>query len=224
MPGPNAIARTVASAPATRAYAFGLIADALAEMPNARLLAALRAPESAELFAACGIPFSIDALPGADAAKLYTWICEYDALFTGRGDHVLPYETVYRRGGMLGMWGARAEQVEAFAARWQLEPRPAGHRLDHISVELNVVRDLAAREAALVQRGAHADADRLREASAAFTRSHLAPWIPALAADVAARARIFVYRDMLQLAVVLVRATTDDRPVETHAPTERPTP
>lgn len=187
------------------AHGFGLLGDALAGAPCAALLAALRGPEVAALFSAYAIPFCIDALPGADGAKLFTWICEFDRLFNERGDPLLPYEAIYVRGAGPGQWGSRADAVRDVVTRWRIEPRPPGRRLDHVGVELNVASALAALEAELASRGEHTEARRAQAARRAFEREHLVPWLPTLAADIRDRAHIFVYRDLLQLAVALVR-------------------
>lgn len=192
-----------------RAFGFGLIADALAGVPCARSLAAMRSPAALQVFATHGIPFSIDGLPGPDGARLYAWICEFDDLFTGRGDPILPFETIYVSGDRSVAWGARAEAVRDFVELWGLEPRPVGRRLDHIAVELNIVGDLAAREADLASHGDGDEARRARDAATSFVDAHLVPWIERLAADVIARAHIFLFRDFLQLAVALVLNSAD---------------
>ena len=156
----------------------------------------------------------VASLADADDAALASLrtdlAAEYARIFLGMSrSPVAPYESVYTSETGLLMQEARDEVLAHYRCEGFAVDEAVNLPEDHIAFEFGFMAGLARKTAAALDAGNDDEAQRLLDVQAAFVADHLTPWVPALADDVAARAKTGFYRGLASLARDFVAAEAD---------------
>lgn len=156
----------------------------------------------------------VASLADADDAALASLrtdlAAEYARIFLGMSrSPVAPYESVYTSETGLLMQEARDEVLAHYRREGFAVDEAVNLPEDHIAFEFGFMAGLARKTAAALDAGNDDEAQRLLDVQAAFVADHLTPWVPALADDVAARAKMGFYRGLASLARDFVAAEAD---------------
>lgn len=205
-PAARAIARS-------RVYAF--LAQAFAE-PDAETYAGLRQllPDAKAALAAVEAMQSHAAI---DAVSAELGRVDYDEFAAthlaafgplASGD-CPPYEGEYGHAHIFQKTQCLADNA-GFIRAFGLAAAPGlGERIDHISVELEFLHVLAAKEAyALAQGHSEERLEIVREATRKYLRDHLGRWAPGFAARLDAKAKVGPYAALARLLAAFVAEET----------------
>lgn len=193
---------------------YGFLAAVYRTEPTAELLRWIRDPDSLDLLADTGVDLGTFFADHAEDELIELLAVEYTRLFIGPGNHVPPYAAVHLGGEGALLWGRPTVWVKKYIEAAGFEYRPDYHDLpDHISAELEFMREITAREAAALEKRDPAEAGQLRAVGSEFVASHLSLWIPKFCDLVIDRAELPFYRGMAALTKDFIeseRANTVD--------------
>ncbi len=189
---------------------YGFLAAVFREEVSDHFLAQLRSPQLRETLADAGIALDEHLLRGAEEEVLRDLAVEFAALFLGPGEHISPHESVHLpKGGFL--WGAETVVVRKFVNALGFNYADNFKGLpDHISVELEVMAELARREGAAWEKGDTDEAANSLAYQHQFVTEHLAKWVPAFCAKVTKVAGLPFYRDMVRLTAEFLESEQSD--------------
>lgn len=191
--GPDAVAETTVEA-AERNNLYGFLAVVFQAEPTAALLRGISKPAFQGALLATNIDLGIGSGCRSEQDLLNELAVEFTRLFVGPGDHVPPYAAVYLGGEGASLWGTCTAWVKNYIEAAGFEYRPGYADLpDHISVELEFMRELTGREAKALGERNHADVARLRTLQAEFIDRHLGIWVPSFCDQVISRAKLPFY-------------------------------
>ncbi len=147
--------------------------------------------------------FADDFLSRSDSRLIEDLAVEYARLFLGPGKHIPPYESVHheRDDGDWGrLWGKDTVLVKKFIESAGLEYKSEFTGLpDHISVELEFMRETAKREARAWKENNLDGAVYCLKMEKKFIDEHLAMWITVFCDKVIANAEMSFYREIARL-------------------------
>lgn len=190
-----------------RSGLYGFLAEVYRLPPTPDLLRRLRQPGLQAALAGAGVALGPDFLDRGEEELVEDLAVEFTRLFVGPGPHVPPNAAVHTEGEGGALWGESTGRVKRFIEDTGFTYRPGhGELPDHISVELEFVGELAAREAQALEEGDRDAADRLRQTQRAFVTGHMADWIPDFCDQVMAKARLPFYRELAGLTKGFIRS------------------
>ncbi len=197
----EASAGTVARAARERSGLYGFLAEVFRAEPSPDLLRRIKDPAFAEVLAAAGAHLGEELARRPEDALLEDLAVEYTRLVLGPGRHVRPYAATYLGGPGASLCGPPAVWARDFMERAGFALGP-GHRdlPDHVSVELEFMARMAAREAAAVEAGNAAAASQSRRIQSEFLETHLGRWLPRFCGHAAEQAELSFYRELARLA------------------------
>jgi TorA maturation chaperone TorD len=204
---PEDLARTATQV----SHLHGFLAAVFRNELSAELLRQLRSDELRTTLAAAGAELA-DSLSGGSEAELLEGLAvEYAALFLGPGGHISPHESVYAEGGTGNLWGAETVAVRRFIERlgFQYDKSYSGVP-DHVSVELELMSELARRESVAWKNGDKDQAANCLEYQQEFMRDHLCTWIYTFCDRVVTTAQLPFYREMARLLADFLRGEEED--------------
>lgn len=182
-------------------HLYGLLASLFRAEPTHELLQALRSPDLAALLDEIGFEFEPDlADSGDDAVLIEQLAVEYAALFLGPGGHISPHESVHSNpdGGQL--WGDETVAVKRFIEALDLELLEDYHGLpDHLSVELELMANLAGHEARGWEQNDLSSAANALAYQQEFMQEHLMRWVPLFCKKVIETAEMSFYRSVARM-------------------------
>jgi TorA maturation chaperone TorD len=199
-----------------RSHVYGFLAAVYRQEVNSEMLRRIKAPRFLRVLSDLGVQWGEDLFGKPEQDLLEELAFEYARLFLGPGKHVSPHESVHRRetgeqGGRL--WGDSTVEVKRFieTAGFHYDEQYKGLP-DHISVELEFMEAVIARE-----RKAWADTDRdkalfCRGIEKKFVQEHMSRWIPAFCDKVSGAGELPFYR-----AIALLTKRFMDFEMETVA-------
>jgi len=183
-----------------KANVYGLLAAVFRRELSAAFLDELRRPALVAALAEAGVALDRDFLAGPADKVLEEHAVAYTALFIGPGKHVPPYASVHLAEGGGALWGPPTVWAKKFIEETGFEYSEDFHDLpDHVSVELEVMGHLWAREAEALADGDAETAAWCRARRATFLADHLARWVPAFCKMVAKESPRAFYREMAAL-------------------------
>lgn len=186
--------RNAARTATERSSVYGLLAAAFRSEPDAELLARLCRPEIRAGLVDAGVALDFDGLDGPDDDVLEALGLEFTALFVGPGDHAAPYASVYLGGEGASLWGPETVWVRRFIENAGFDFRAEYHGFpDHISVEMEFMAEMTAREAAALDGADTSTAATCRHLQREFVGDHMAKWIPPFCDKVVRGARMPFY-------------------------------
>ncbi len=184
-----------------RSGLYGFLAEVFRAEPSLDLLRRIKDPGFAEVLEAAGAHLGEELAGRPENALLEDLAVEYTRLFLGPGRHVRPYAATYLDGAGASLCGPTTAWVRDFMERAGFE-FGSGHRdlPDHVSVELEFMARMAARDAAAVEAGDAAAASQSRRIQREFLETHLGRWLPRFCGHAAEQAELSFYRELARLA------------------------
>ncbi len=180
---------------------YGFLAAVFRKEVSEHFLAQLRSAELRETLTDAGITLDDHLLRGPDQEVLRDLAVEFAALFLGPGEHISPHESVHLpKGGNL--WGPETVTVRKFVNALGFEYAEEFSGIpDHISVELELMAELARREGAAWEKGETDEAANSLAYQRQFMTEHLAKWVPAFCSRIIDVAELPFYREVARLTM-----------------------
>jgi TorA maturation chaperone TorD len=175
-----------------RASLYNFLAAAFGDPPTLEWVAAMK-----------------DVLPEAQTGSLDELRRAYTRLLIGPGaGYAPPYASIYLNppaNGKPQLWGPEAVAVEAIYREAGLDIAPGQPRVpDHLTLEMQFMQHLCAREIDADLRGESKETARWRERQCVFLRDHLWPWLPRFASRVSEVEAHPIYRTLADFALAFV--------------------
>lgn len=184
-----------------RSGLYGFLAEVFRAEPSRDLLRRIKDEAFAEVLAAAGAHFGAELIYLPEDALLEDLAVEYTRLFLGPGRHVRPYAATYLGGPGASLYGPATLWARDFmeGAGYVLDPEHRGLP-DHVSVELEFMARMAAREAEALEAGEAAAAAQCRSIQKEFLENHLSCWLPQFCGHAAEHAELSFYKELARLA------------------------
>jgi TorA maturation chaperone TorD len=190
-----------------RSNLYGFLAAIYREEPTAELLRRIKEPGFGAALAEAGVTLEPDLLDRPEDALIEDLAVEFTRLFIGPGDHVPPNSAVHMEGEGSVLWGASTGWVKHFIETTGFEYRSDYHDLpDHISVELEFMQELTARESEALKENDGDTLGNLRQTQKEFVRRHMAVWVPVFCDKVMARAELSFFKGMAEVTKEFIRS------------------
>ncbi len=186
-----------------RGQIYDLLTAVYRAEPTPDFLQQLKDKQFLEVLAELGVQLEDDFLEQSEQELAEDLAVEYTRLFLGPGSHISPHESVHRpredgQGGAL--WGPSTAEVKSFIEATGLSYEPEYNGMpDHISVELEFMRELTLREEQAWKDEDEAGALRLLGVEQRFLNEHLGRWVPAFCDKVIGAAERSFYRELAGL-------------------------
>jgi TorA maturation chaperone TorD len=193
---PDELARTAME----RAKLYGLLANLFRREPGADLLTQLRSPGLHDLLSENGIDLGDDFFNDPLDDVRDRLMVEYTFLFLGPGKHISPHESVQLKRGSGILWGEETSIVRQFmaAAGFDLD-ESANDIPDHISVELEFLSHLSAKEAEAWQADDRAAAAAALGWQHRFVSNNIGKWVARFCRAVETAAQTPFYAEFAKL-------------------------
>jgi TorA maturation chaperone TorD len=193
---PDDLARTAME----RSKLYGLLAVLFRREPNRELLSQLRSPDFRDLLNQISIDLGSDFFNQPLAEIRDQLSVEYAFLFLGPGKHISPHESVQLKRGSGILWGEETSIVKRFmaAAGFELDV-DATEIPDHISVELEFLCHLTAKEAEAWDASDHAAVAAALGWQHRFLSNNIGKWAGLFCRKVEAAAETPFYAQSAQL-------------------------
>ena len=216
---PAAAAGRMAETARQRSRLYGFLAALYRHEPTADFLRRLREPQFSKALsnAGCGLESDVFDRPQDELADELA--VEFTRLFVGPGKHVSPHESVHRDAGGGQLWGEATGEVMSFINRCGFAFSPEYLGLpDHISVEMEFMEALVAREAGAWGRNDLGEATKFLKLEKDFIDNHLGRWIPRFCREVMACADQPFYGAIARLTAGFVESEHEEmgRLVQEH--------
>ncbi len=197
-----------------RSNVYGLLAAVYRQEPTAAFLEKTRTPAFLEALSELGLNLDAAFLQQPADRLLEELAVEYAHLFLGPGPHISPHESVQREGadGTTGrLWGEATVAIKKFveAAGFSYRSEYRGMP-DHISVELEFMQFVTAREAEAWEQGDEDSGRRCLAMEKKFLQDHLLRWVPSFCRKVSAGAEMNFYREMAALTERFMRFENEE--------------
>ncbi|MEE9196090.1 MAG: molecular chaperone TorD family protein [Alphaproteobacteria bacterium] len=203
--------KTQAGTAMERSNLYGFLAAVFREEPTAALLREIREPAVQKALKAAGVDLDVGLDGRSEEDLLEGLAVEYTRLFIGPGRHIPPYAAVHLGGEGASLWGPETTWFKGFIEDAGFNYRPDYHDLpDHVSVELEFMREITAREARALAEEDEGRAKKLRRIEREFLGKHLALWILEFCRKVAAEAELPFYREVAVLSKGFVESELAD--------------
>ena len=200
-PGGETSAGTAARTARERRGLYGFLAEVFRAEPSPDLLRRIKDQRFVEVLEAAGAHLGKELARQPEDVLLEDLAVEYTRLFLGPGRHVRPYAATYLGGPGASLCGPTTVWTRDFMERAGFALAP-GHRdlPDHVSVELEFMARMAAREAEAIEAGDAAAAAQCRWIQKEFLETHLGRWLPRFCGHAAEHAQLSFYRELARLA------------------------
>ncbi len=183
-----------------RSGLYGFLAEVFRVEPSPDLLRRVKDPGFAEMLEAAGAHLGEELARQPEEVLLEDLAVEYTRLFLGPGRHVRPYAATYLDGAGASLCGPTTVWVRGFMERAGFAFAPKHRDLpDHVSVELEFMARMAAREAEAVEAGDAAGVRQSRRIQREFLETHLGRWLPQFCGHAAEHAELSFYRELARL-------------------------
>jgi len=183
----------------TRSNIYGFLSSMFREEINAERLLQIKGPDIKEVLSEMGIQYEIFSQKDQDQL-LEDLAVEYARLFLGPDKHISPHEAVHhqRDDGDWGVhWGGSTVDVKKFIETTGLEYKQEYSGMpDHISVELDFMKEAAGREAQAIEEKDWEGALYCQKMEKKFICDHLIKWIPTFCDKIISQAEISFYGDL----------------------------
>ena len=182
-----------------RSNIYGFLASMFREEINAERLRQIKGPVIQEVLSEMGVQYEIFFQDNQDQL-LEDLAVEYTRLFLGPDKHISPHEAVHhqRDDGDWGThWGGSTVDVKKFIETTGLEYKQEYTGMpDHISVELEFMKEAAGREAQAIEEKDWEGALYCQKMEKKFICDHLIKWIPSFCDKIISQAEISFYGDL----------------------------
>ena len=195
-----------------RSHLYGFLARVFGGEVSSGFLTELRDTEFRRHLAETGAEFGEAFFDRPQDELLEELATEYALLFLGPGKHISPHESVHAGDGDGSLLGEATTLVKQFIEYSGYEYQPGYSGLpDHISVELDFMKELSAQESAAWQKDDFKAAGNCVSFENEFLSKHLAKWVPAFGRKVIEGATMPFYCEMAKLLVGFIEGEVDDR-------------
>jgi TorA maturation chaperone TorD len=182
-----------------RSNIYGFLSSMFREEITAERLRQIKGPAIKEVLSEMGIQYEIFSKKDQDQL-LEDLAVEYARLFLGPDKHISPHESVHhqRDDGDWGThWGGSTVDVKKFIETTGLEYKQEYSGMpDHISVELDFMKEAAGREARAIDEKDWEGALYCQKMEKKFIYDHLIKWIPTFCDKIISQAEISFYGDL----------------------------
>jgi len=182
-----------------RSNIYGFLSSIFREEITPELFQQLNAPVIKEALSEMGLRYDLFSQK-AQHELLEDLAVEYARLFLGPDKHISPHEAVHhqRDDGDWGVhWGASTVDVKKFIETTGLEYKQEYSGMpDHISAELDFMKEAAGREAQALEEKDWEGALYCQKMEKKFIYDHLIKWIPAFCDKIISQAEISFYGDL----------------------------
>ena len=182
-----------------RSNIYGFLSSMYREEITAERLRQIKGPAIKEVLSEMGIQYDIFSKKDQDQL-LEDLAVEYARLFLGPDKHISPHEAVHhqRDDGDWGVhWGGSTVDVKKFIETTGLEYKQEYSGMpDHISVELDFMKEAAGREAQAIEEKDWEGALYCQKMEKKFICDHLIKWIPTFCDKIISQAEISFYGDL----------------------------
>jgi putative dimethyl sulfoxide reductase chaperone len=182
-----------------RSNIYGFLSSMFREEISAERLRQIKGPDIKEVLSEMGIQYEIFSKKDQDQL-LEDLAVEYARLFLGPDKHISPHEAVHhqRDDGDWGThWGGSTVDVKKFIETTGLEYKQEYSGMpDHISVELDFMKEAAGREAQAIEEKDWEGALYCQKMEKKFICDHLIKWIPTFCDKIISQAEISFYGDL----------------------------
>jgi TorA maturation chaperone TorD len=182
-----------------RSNIYGFLSSLFREEITAERLRQIKDPAIKEILSEMGIQYEIFSKKDQDQL-LEDLAVEYARLFLGPDKHISPHESVHhqRDDGDWGThWGGSTVDVKKFIETAGLEYKQEYSGMpDHISVELDFMKEAAGREAQAIEEKDWEGALYCQKMEKKFIYEHLIKWIPSFCDKIISQAEISFYGDL----------------------------
>ena len=183
----------------TRSNIYGFLSTMFREEINAERLQQIKDPAIKEALSEMGLQYDIFSQKDQDEL-LEDLAVEYTRLFLGPAKHISPHESVHheRDDGDWGThWGGSTVDVKKFIKTAGLEYKQEYTGMpDHISTELDFMKEAAGREAQAIEEKDWEGALYCQKMEKKFIYDHLIKWIPTFCDKIISQAEISFYGDL----------------------------
>ena len=184
-----------------RSGLYGFLAEVFRAEPSPDLLRRIQDERFAAVLDAAGAHLGEELTRQPEDVLLEDLAVEYTRLFLGPGRHVRPYAATYLGGPGASLCGPATVWARDFMERAGFALTPKHRDLpDHVSVELEFMARMAAREAEAIEADDDAEAEQCRWIQKEFLDNHLSRWLPAFCGHAAEHAELSFYRELARLA------------------------
>jgi len=181
-------------------HLYGFLATVFRQEVSAEFLTRLRSPDVRATMEAGDVDLGERVFDGRESEVLEELAVEYAALFLGPGGHISPHESIYAEDVTGNLWGKETVAVKRFIKALGFEyDKDFSGIPDHISVELELMSELARREGVAWENGNRDEAANCLQYQQEFLRDHLATWIYTFCDKVVTAARLRFYRETARL-------------------------
>ncbi len=185
-----------------RSNIYGFLSSMFREEITAERLRQIKGPDIKEVLSEMGIQYEIFSKKDQDQL-LEELAVEYARLFLGPDKHISPHESVHhqRDDGDWGThWGGSTVDVKKFIETTGLEYKQEYSGMpDHISAELDFMKEAAGREAQAIEEKDWEGALYCQKMEKKFIYDHLIKWIPAFCDKIISQAEISFYSDLADI-------------------------
>jgi TorA maturation chaperone TorD len=182
-----------------RSNIYGFLSSMFREEISAERLRQIKGPAIKKVLSEMGVQYDIFSQKDQDQL-LEDLAVEYARLFLGPDKHISPHESLHhqRDDGDWGThWGGSTVDVKKFIETTGLEYKQEYSGMpDHISVELDFMKEAAGREAQAIEEKDWEGALYCQKMEKKFICDHLIKWIPAFCDKIISQAEISFYGDL----------------------------
>jgi TorA maturation chaperone TorD len=204
----------------TRSNIYGFLSSLFREEITADLLQRIKSPAIKEVLSEMGVRYEVFSQKDHDQL-LEDLAVEYARLFLGPDKHISPHESIHhkRDDGDWGMhWGGSTVEVKKFIETAGLEYKQEYTGMpDHVSVELEFMKEAAGREAQALEEKDWEGALYCQKMEKKFICEHLVKWIPPFCDKVISQAEISFYGDLAEVTKKFIELESEEIDVSISA-------
>jgi TorA maturation chaperone TorD len=183
-----------------RSLTYGLLACFFRREPDRELAQYLRNPGVFPHLVEAGMDLDPEELLAPPLHRVADTLADdYSALFVSPAERIVLNESVHRpeEGALMGK--ATVLVKELIRSLGLILDEGWTDLPDHLSVELEIMQDLADTEADTIGRNDTGLVAECRARQVAFLRDHLGKWVPGVCDEMRARAKTSFYRELARL-------------------------
>ncbi len=196
-----------------RSNLHGFLASIFGAELTSERLRQIKSSEFLEALRDAGVELDATFLEAPEDQLLEDLAVEFAALFLGPGGHISPHESVQRKGASGLLWGPETSAVKRFIEDAGFQYDADFHGIpDHISVELEFMKETTRLEAEAWEKNDRAAAANCLEFQRAFMAGHVLQWVFTFCGKVEETAQLPFYAEMAKLAADFMRAEEETIP------------
>ncbi len=197
-----------------RSNIYGFLARVYRKELTSEMLARIKDPRFKEVLADLEVTLGDEFFSVPEGELIENLSVEYTRLFLGPGKHISPHESVHHErddGDWGALWGASTVDVKKFIESLGLEYKETDRSIpDHISVELEMMQKVIAKEAEEWNKKGRKEAQHYVKIEKMFMEDHIMKWIPQFCDKVIAEAELSFYREMAELTKIFLALETEE--------------